>query len=973
MHDRILWNDFKSGWCPSDDPINGRRNAFQRMNNVELDANGAVQLIGGTAVKWTGFPANSHTMFTRVMNGTRRDYTALTDGSIYRDQTSIGSGGDATNAAFGTAFKYTLAASGTKRIKDDGATAVNLGVLPPTAAIVTQVLTAQKPATLIGDLISHTVTPVGTSAVVGFYLQMTANGTGNVATQTYAGVGDPKNPSKLTGSGGDVGYGLDSDTIEITGYTPSPIGKTLQIAVLLAASNVAGDLVSDYYAFDADLGTATFDPTTGTFTLIIRRDAFTRVGVGSQDWSTTYGFRITYKGAAGDVINILGSNTAGLVYITGGSNAQNGTYQYMQVNVNNTGSYQAKSPIGVLTGTVDSFNNQVAFVAQNPTAIDAQVNEVWIYRKGGLLETWYRIKVIPIASIASAFFDTLSDIAALDLNIKFNDKLVSIASTGISEKILSIVGPINGRWYYFTANFMYPSDINNPDLVDATIAVRTTNSNSEIFLWAKEVSEGVVLVGTSVGVYILTGTFQTFPDFTIDIYYRGLACKYPPISYDADVFNNEVVYLANDGWRTISAGGENRILVAPNTDLLYRNISRAGYTPINLKITPGSVRFPVCIGKNKLWCFMTGTNRCEVYDFVRQYWRTFFYNLGDATTCAATQDGQIIAFYGTDKKIREIDLNSSKLIDGATRQTATMLSPVFDNDTPKQRKDSATLKVRLYTGAGGLFSVYLITDNGVTTAISTTIQSTSRVTEVLLDLAGVPAVALVKTYQLLLTGAIDDLTFVDAEILFQTRPPQASFTKIYNDNFGNANRKRVRVWPMVIDTLGNIVTWTPYVDNVAGISTLLTTTNKDTKRLFYITDVSGVDYGGVLSGGVHEFFGMLQPDIVQTFPIARRFDQVGPEEFFRYGKIKQIELRVLPVGGTSIPYTIYFNDQTSKVGSFNVTSGVEATYFIMMPKGVAGNIVRIEIGPTSFDFHRFYMRLQVAESGNDTDLRWINI
>jgi hypothetical protein len=112
---------------------------------------------------------------------------------------------------------------------------------------------------------------------------------------------------------------------------------------------------------------------------------------------------------------------------------------------------------------------------------------------------------------------------------------------------------------------------------------------------------------------------------------------------------------------------------------------------------------------------------------------------------------------------------------------------------------------------------------------------------------------------------------------------------------------------------------------------------------------------------------------VQVLPIAKRFDQVGPEEFFRYGKIKMIELRVLPLGGFQIPFTIYFNDSANFVGFFQVTPNKEGTYYIMLPKGTSGNVVRIELGPTNFDFHRFYTRLQVTASGNDTDLKWINL
>jgi hypothetical protein len=117
---------------------------------------------------------------------------------------------------------------------------------------------------------------------------------------------------------------------------------------------------------------------------------------------------------------------------------------------------------------------------------------------------------------------------------------------------------------------------------------------------------------------------------------------------------------------------------------------------------------------------------------------------------------------------------------------------------------------------------------------------------------------------------------------------------------------------------------------------------------------------------------ILQPDIVQVLPIARQFDQVGPEELFRYGRVKQIELRVLAFG-TTIPYVMYFNDNSVSSGNLTVPNGEETTVAVGLPMGNSGSIVRVVFGPTSFDFHRFYLRAQVMKSGRDTDLEWVTI
>src|SRR5258708_344086 len=106
------WNSFKSGWIPSDDAINGRKDGCLQMDGLELDKNGSLTLQGGTSVVGSAYTHNAHTIFSNVISGTRHDYVADTSGGIFRDGVSIGSGGDTGNGAFSTAFDFTLVASG---------------------------------------------------------------------------------------------------------------------------------------------------------------------------------------------------------------------------------------------------------------------------------------------------------------------------------------------------------------------------------------------------------------------------------------------------------------------------------------------------------------------------------------------------------------------------------------------------------------------------------------------------------------------------------------------------------------------------------------------------------------------------------------------------------------------------------------------------------------------------------------------
>ena len=1013
MSETLFQKDFSSGWIPSDDSINGRQNGLLQMDNLELDKNGALTLTGGTSVKQSGYPASAHTLYSRYQNGTRNDYSALSNGSIYRDATSLAaSGGDATNAAFGTAFNFTLIASGDKRLKDTGTgTPVTLGVGAPTVAPLNFSGTNESPFAEVGSLINgDIVTVTGSSSVITSntygsgharpatikYLQATTDMTsGQYVVQSFNDPGFPFNLNQLF-DGLLNGDATDFDYIPFFGYTPNPFGVSLQFDILLAAGNSAGDQALDYYSFKVnDLSTLQFDANTGVFVLYMQRSDFVRFGnAGGVGWNSVNGFRITIQGTPGQVINLLGNTpnpgVSDVVNMFGGSNAQFGVYQFAQVNVNNTGSYLALSGLGPATTAIILNGQQFDVKAQTPT--DAQVTEVWIFARstGGTndlgqssqLNAWYRVLVIPIANVGSNQIVRQGDVETLDLDITFNINLVSIDHTSITDKIYSIIGPIEGRWFYFTTNFMYPSDINNPDLVNPSIAVRTCGSNNELFMWALPISASVCLVGTSNDVYLLTGTFATLPDGAIDIYYQPLGVKFPPITYDAVSYNGAVYYLASDGWRACAATSfgttysnqNSQLLVVPNTDRLYRGETCYGYAPPNLKIPPGSVRFPCTIVRNKLYCSITGTSRVEVYDFARNYWRPVKYNLGDATAITSTQDGQVLAFY-PDEKLREINILSSKLIDGSTKQTVNVLTVVADNGKPRQRKDSYTFKARLQTTVGDPLSLSLFNSLNTSTGPIGNLNSLNSSTEQFLDLSQTSLIQLTRTYQVVLTGTFADLTLEDYSIDYDPRPVPLSFLRILPNNFQQPVKKRARTWPFEIDTLGLNVTFTPNVDTVnADNPTIFNTQTKQTVYHFFTTDVFGVDYGGTLydPSGLMEVYNVGTPDFVQSLPIARRFDQIGPSEFLRWGKVIKMGLRVLPFG-TSIPWTIFFSDSTELNGVFETVSGIEDTYYADFPKGIGGRILRFTLGPTNFNFHRYYIRFLTAPSGGqeNTENSWI--
>jgi len=174
MSETLLIKDFSAGWCPSDDPVNGRPNAQLAMDNLELTKNGALTLAGGTAVVHSGYTAPAHTLYSRYINGVRCDYAACANGYVYRNGAIIDLFGDPTNAAFSTAFNFTLVASGTQRVKDNGTIVVGLGIVPPTAPSVDEY---DRDLTSALPLASYWVVPSGMGTAAGFtgYITLTTN------------------------------------------------------------------------------------------------------------------------------------------------------------------------------------------------------------------------------------------------------------------------------------------------------------------------------------------------------------------------------------------------------------------------------------------------------------------------------------------------------------------------------------------------------------------------------------------------------------------------------------------------------------------------------------------------------------------------------------------------------------------------------------------------------------------------------
>lgn len=801
MNPPFIHRDFSAGWCPSDDPTNGRPNGLLRMDSVELDTNGALVMTGGIKTLFSGYVSDMHTIYSKYLSGNQFRYLAGKTGLLFRNTTQIETGGSTTRAGFGCFANYVLAFTGAKRIRDDGTTATNLGQVADTS------------------------------------------------------------------------------------------------------------------------------------------------GVGLADH---------------------------------GSGVNTGTYEYVQVNVFNSGNaYIAKSAPST---AIHSITLTASSADVTPHAPTFPSNEVWIFRRGGGLDQFYRVLRI-LGSFTSTINDAISDDTALTIGITADILALSVNSTDLPDDQIEVVGPINQRMLYFSASTINFSELNSPETYVPGQSIFSCGSSSaaELFLWARKVGNNTVIVGTTHDLYVLTGTYITLPDGTLDIYYASLGCKFPPIGIDADVYGGGVVYMSADGWRITFPDGSGKLYTDARVDRMYRGETpQTGCPGIPIELLL-SQRFCVAVGRSKLWCRMPAIQNnnpsnpflsiMHVYDMKRDYWRCL-QNVPDILY--AQEDGAIMCWFSVDNSLREVN-NQFQKTDDSNDQTVNVLFPIWNLGNARNRKDLETLKMKIKT-AGGNIAVDYSTNDGLSFTNLTNI-SASTLQEVALDLS---SLGTTKTFQLYLHGPLSDFVLDDISIDFENRPNPLTFLRVPRFDIPQIDGKRFRprTWPFLIDTLGADVFLTPYINGIAQAPFTLHTTTKQVVNYFFKSDAplpQDIGFTLQMDDTMFEFYNALVPEMVHVFPIAKQFDEVGPIEIFKYGKLRMIRARLYSDANGSLPYAIYFEDKQVANGTLSLVANVEDVYEMGCPKTVAGTILRIVFGPVNFNFYRYYIQVQSMVGGKDTENQWLTL
>lgn len=1064
--------DFSQGWCPSDDPVNGRINGFQKMENLSLTKNGAIYNVGAKTSRRT-YTNPLHSLYNANVAGTDTIYAIDTSGNILRNGTNIGTGASHTVGTFSPAFDYTLICSGVKRIKDNGTTVTNLGITAETNPVtLTKVyyITASLDNATLGAGAVGGATLSQSAGVITFTGAHSFNGSdtfGTVSPSAFDNAGNT-DESILTVPTTSLSAAINlDDTIGLT--LSKNVGDAFSFldnvrAVILVITDGSGNAIQFTWqsTFGGFVGSAPIINFVSQTSVRLSVDRNNLQSGGVFDWSAVQlmGVTVITDNSADYIFDIAMDD-----HFTGGpwenANLVANNIEYMQVNVANNGSYQGRSEAGPSTGFL--YSNGFVFEITPQVPADAQVTEVQIYRRGNTVADWRLVLTFPIADIATPQIDGMTDAVAL-LQSGFDLSLISTASI---EDILDIVGPFEGRWFFFTKHFCYPSDIIDPDLVNgSSLVIKLTAGDTEGFLWARAVNPNTILVGTTANIYVLQGTFITQGDGSIDAFYAPLNVQHKPINKFAQYDGGQVYYASADGWRSVSYNGAGSIYTVPSLERLYQGEVCAGYAAVTYTTTP------LVISNNKLWGFTN--SGIHVYDFTRQYWHLEYPSTTLTAACSSIAGNPLVC-----DNLTVYELNRR---DSTPSISVNLVSVQFDFNKPKQRKDLYTIRVRCL-GTGTISVKVGIDQVGLVEVGAIALTASSA--EYFFDLAdplisGTPS----KLVQVSLSGSITAFTLEYFAIDYDARPIPITYLRIPATNYGsyaykrvfdqpfevdtlntglnitpvvdgnilttqtvtvnrkstisyqfkligstgdilqgidyeyllesaaagqfeflgilppknmevfpelriahviptfnggNALKKRLRVWPIEINTRSADVRWTPIVDGAAltELTTSITGSNRRrTVLLHFPEDVIGIDFSAYLqdfSGtALWEMWNVLTPEVVQILPIAKRFDQLGPIDFSTYGKITKFELRMLAFG-TLVPWQIYTQDDGIFNGSITTLNGKESTYEINIPKGCNGRIMRIEFGPVEFDMHRYYARFLVARSGVTTDNQWVTI
>ena len=403
---------------------------------------------------------------------------------------------------------------------------------------------------------------------------------------------------------------------------------------------------------------------------------------------------------------------------------------------------------------------------------------------------------------------------------------------------------------------------------------------------------------------------------------------------------------------------------------------------VNVLLDPqpaNTIPYRLCVNNNRLYCVLPDFNgifSCFVYYLGREnnqggYWYRYVI---DPSALFSEEDGTLFGGFGDGGVGDVFTLDVSNVLQFAgTNINVNLLFPMSKNDV-NQRKDTYHLRFHIDTGNSPL-TLTGYTDFSASTAFALGTITTNGVQEVNLLIQNT-AFNLTKRMTVGLSGAVPFFKMIDWSIDYDARPEPISFLRIAT-NYNLASKKRLRTIPIVIDTRGNAVGINVVVDGVAYGVQNFTTNERVTVFYYFNTDVFATDIIINITAGagnVFEFYDAPSPVNVETLPVGKLFDQIGPVELERIGALLEFRVRMLATTN-SITYNVFMDDvEVVTAQPLPVTANVDKTYGpIKMPKGIQGSVCRIEFLSSSGVFYRWNCKLKFTTGGTKSDTKQVTI
>lgn len=858
--------DYSRGWVPSADAVHAPPNALLRGDNLTLDQRGVLGLRAGSAkINSSAFAdTDIHSLFTVNLSGTRYRMAGAA-AAVYANGSSVSSGfAGSGDIAFGSYLDQILMARSTTKRKYDGTTVRTWGIAAPNAA-PTAAAIAQDGKTFAtfnsADAEFTWNEDDGTGAAYDAGYDSTANGAAVLNPDAETGRGRITktfgSPTDFTTYDG-AQTGLDSDLISFYVKIAEP-QYVERISLQIDFNDAA--FINDQYFYtwffnerddEGHLIPGTSVPSVGWNLLTVTRGDMRRYAnaTAGKNWSTVKAVRLEVLNSVGGAD---GQYQFDLLRIRGGSSSPlTGLQRYRLVAVRNTGTYFGKSAPSDASADIEvtAQGVQLTVAAGVISALDTQVNELWVYRYSETLGDYYRSKVHTGGPWVGA--QTINDTASNESVLTTNMRLEATNTTP-PDSIIGIVGPHYDRILCLTATHVYPSQPRNLDSFDSLQVIRVGDA-SETAYWIATVREEVY-VGTSKDIYRLSGDWTARADGLVNVDKKGLGIGAPPISPAFVQDGDTIIYLASDGWRQIGAEVP---LTSGDVDLLYRGKTRHGVSPVNI----ATGRFKAAITQGRFSAITpegaSTTSSTVLHRYVPALQRWERHTYGRNWRCLYREpDGTLIA---SDDAGFVWTLDTGTQDDG-TDIPVVLWTPVEDNGQPNQRKDPWELSVRATTGSATA-AVALHLDGAGAGSHSTSMNvSSTGLTPVATSLDGI---AVFRQAQLRVTGSFSTFLWYDYTLTYRERPALLTFAEPKPEVRGT-RRKRFAGFTLILDTLGDAATVTPVIDDVAQTAQSVTASDAVSTPVTF-ANVVGRDLWAKISKSTgFEFYG-LEPIVVAEMP-----------------------------------------------------------------------------------------------------------